>query len=264
MKREKSKDNYKPISPPASVQVDKMPPASVASVPDDQRPVNDYTIFNNKIELYAAECIDANYTGYTRDQLKADRSFFPCLINYLYDNYIGDLLGNRHNDRKVIYPDIDLLDHLFSIYLSLVYKYKFNNRPSILEFSILTGINRDTFYKWMNKDFTDLYNNTSSSIYNNDASISVDNTYNNTSDNTGYKTGDHDGRKHITTRYADTVKKWHDISEQALLDGNGEYIKEIFILKSVYGFRDQPEIKITVENRPIISADELPDLIGIK
>ena len=129
-----------------------------------------------------------------------------------------------------------MIDNIFNIYLSLVYKYKWNNRPSITEFCLITGINRDTVYNWLKGDI--------------DSYI-----LNNTSD---------DRRKYITTEYSDTVKKWQMLTEQSLVDGNGEMIKEIFLLKSVHGFRDQnSEVTINHVVKQAIDADTLPDLIGI-
>ena len=62
----------------------------------------------------------------------------------------------------------------------------------------------------------------------------------------------------------DTARKWQTICEQSLVDGNGEYVKEIFLLKAKHGYRDNNnDIQITVNHKPIIDADNLPDLIGI-
>lgn len=83
---------------------------------------------------------------------------FPRLIQYVYSNYIKSLLNNGLVTNKNKYPDINLLDHLFNIYIDLVYKYKLNKRPSLIEFSIYTGINKNTFYDWINGN--DRYINT--------------------------------------------------------------------------------------------------------
>jgi len=174
------------------------------------------------------------YEGLTDRELKQDKSFFNALVQYIYNNYIGDLLGNKDRTIKTVYPDIDLLNDLFNIYIDLVIKYKWNNRPTILEFSIFTGVSRDSYYKWLNGDF--------------DNNISTN-----------------DKRKHITSTYTNTVKKWANICESALVDGNGDTIKEIFILKSKYGYREADrDINITVEHKPVISAEELPRLIDLK
>ena len=201
-----------------------------------------YKIYNNNIELYTDELIISEYNSKPTEQLKQDRSFFPRLTQYLYNNYIGDLLQNKleHklNNIKPVYPDIKQLACIFDIYISLVYKYKFNNRPSILEFSILTGISRETIYRWLNGE--------------------VDNDIINSCI-------DEDKRRHITSEYSYTVAKWQSICEQSLVDGNGEYVKEIFLLKAKHGYKDNNnDVTITVNHKSIVSADVLPALIGIK
>lgn len=181
---------------------------------------------------------DEQFQGLTDEEIKNNKAFFPRLVNYIYNNYLGDLLQNKLEYKlkgiKPIYPDIKQLDDLFNIYINLVNIYKWNNRPSVLEFSILTGISRDTFYNWLNGNISDV-----------DASK--------------------DKRKYITKEYIDTVQKWFTICEQSLVDGNGDTIKEIFILKSKYGYREADKnINITVEHKNIISADDLPALIDLE
>ena len=82
--------------------------------------------------------------------------------------------------------------------------------------------------------------------------------------NNNNNTVDHDKRRYITKEYVTAVQKWVSTCEQSLVDGNGELVKEIFLLKAVHGFRDQNNT-ITVEHvmKPVIDADNLPDLIGI-
>ena len=199
-----------------------------------------YKIYNNNIMSYVDDFIESEYSGLTEEEIKQNRSFFPLLIQYVYNNYIGDLLHNKLEYRlqgiKPVYKDIKLLDNIFDIYLSLVYKYKFNNRPSITEFSLFTGINRNTITSWNNGIVDDyIINNT-----------------------------DHDKRKYITSDYSSAVQKWVYACEQSLVDGCGEYVKEIFLLKAVHGMRDSNStIEVNVNHKAIIDADTLPDLIGI-
>ena len=181
---------------------------------------------------------DKQFQGLTDEEIKNNKAFFPRLVNYIYNNYLGDLLQNKLDYKlkgiKPIYPDIKQLDLLFYIYIDLVSKYKWNNRPSILEYSILTGISRETIYNWLKGDIS-----------------GVDNKQ--------------DKRKHITKEYIDTVQKWVGICEQSLVDGNGDTIKEIFILKSKYGYREaDKDINITVEHKQLVSAEELPRLIDLE
>lgn len=170
------------------------------------------------------------FSGQTEEELKNNKAFFPTLIDYIYINYIGDLLGNKHG-RQVIYKDIQQIDYLFNIYTSLVYKYKWNNRPLIIEFSIFTGISRETIYNWLNGEYKNIT----------------------PSEATGEDT---------TQQRIDTVRKWVGICERALVDGN-DTIKDIFILKAKHGYRDNNnDINITVNHKQIISADDLPALIA--
>ena len=196
-----------------------------------------YKIYLNNLYSYIDDLIISEYPNKSQEELKQDKSFFPRLVQYLYNNYIGDILQNKLDYKmqgiKPRYQDIKAIDAIFDSYIELVYKYKNNNRPSITEFCLLTGISKDTVYKWLNGDI--------------DSYI-----LNNIND---------DRRKYITSEYADAVKKWQLASEQALTDGNG--VMEIFLLKSVHGFKDtNNDINIHVDNKPLLSADILPALLG--
>lgn len=107
-------------------------------------------IYQNRIyELVDDLKQEPRFINKTNEELKDDKSFFPSLVNYIYNNYIGDLLDNKHCKPQK-YEDIKLLDYLFNIYVDLVFNYKWNNRPLIIEFSLFTGINKNTFYNWLN------------------------------------------------------------------------------------------------------------------
>ena len=204
-----------------------------------------YKIYNNNIYVILDDLKnDDQFIGLSDIEIKKDRAFFPRLIQSIYNNYLGDLLQNKLEYKlqgiKPVYPDIEQLDIIFDIYIDLVNKYKWNNRPSILEFCILTGISRDTIYNWINGD-----------IDNNNIYINKDDPK-------------QDKRKYITNEYIDTARKWQLVCEQSLVDGNGEYVKEIFLLKAKHGYRDNNnDIQITVNHKQLIDADNLPDLIGI-
>lgn len=193
-----------------------------------------YKIYQNNIYSYIDEFIELEYAGLTDNELKENKAFFPLLIDYLYNNYICLLLDNKNN-KNSLYNDIELLDNLFSIYTRLVYKYKWNNKPYIVEFALFTGINKDTFYNWLNG--IDNNNN----IYADGVTVS----------------------KYLTRERSDVVAKWISVCERALLDNN-DTIKDIFILKAKHGYRDNNnDVTITVNHKAIVSADVLPDLIGI-
>ena len=210
--------------------------------------VSPYQIHNNQIEVAVADFIGLEFPDLSNEEIKKTRQFFPMLIQYLYQNVIGDLLGNKDKTKKTSYPDIILLDNLFSIYIDLVNRYKFNNRPSVLEFSILTGINRNTFYNWLNGSNDNV-------IYNNNGLVNQ----------LDIEQAGQDAKKHITPLYSDTVQKWVDVCESALVDGSGDTIKEIFLLKAKYNYRDNNNvIEINHNVKPLISADVLPSLVDLK
>lgn len=215
------------------IQTEAQPPANT----EQEQESPNYEIYNNTIYAIVEQLIESEYTGKTQEEIKQDKSFFPYLVNYVYNNYLGDFFKNKIDYKlqgiKPRYDDIKAIDNIFNIYVSLVYKYKFNNRPSITEFSLFTGISRDTIYQWLKGDIDGyILNNTNE-----------------------------DRRKYITSEYADTVKKWQMASEQSLVDGSG--VMEIFLLKSVHGFKDSAPVEINVNHKAIIDADVLPDLIGI-
>ena len=179
---------------------------------------------------------EPRYIKKSDEELKQDKSFFPILVNYIYNNYIGDLLDNKHC-KPQRYEDIKAIDYLFNIYIDLVYLYKWNNKPSIVEFSILTGINKDTFYNWVNG----VNNNSNNNIASSD---------------TGKES------KYLTRERSDIVRKWINICESALLDSN-DTIKDIFILKAKYNYKENNDVQITVNHKQVISSDDLPALLGV-
>ena len=173
---------------------------------------------------------DNQFIGLSDEELKNNKAFFPRLIDYLYNNYIGEMLGNKRG--KVVLYDINILDDLFKIYIDLVYKYKWNNKPFMVEYSTLVGINNDTIYSWLNGEYKGIL-----------------------------EAGKED--RDITRERSEIVQKWRSICERELLNGN-DTIRDIFILKAKHGYRDNNnDIQITVNHKNIISADDLPALIGL-
>ena len=193
-----------------------------------------YEIYNNIIYGLVDSFIDAEYAGRTEEEIKTDKAFFNRLTDYIYNNYIGELLGNKYNKSQT-YRDIKtvkLIDNLFDVYLDLVFRYKWNNKPFLVEFSLFTGINKKTFYEWINK-----------------------------ADN--YTSGC-DGEIDITLLKSDVAQKWVDACERGLLNGS-DTIRDIFILKAKHNYKEagNGELTINVNHKAIVNADILPDLIGI-
>lgn len=195
-------------------------------------------IYKNNIYALVDEVKESEqFSGLTDEELKNNKTFFPVLVNYIYNNYIGDLLGNKHG-KQVIYKNIQQIDYIFNIYIELVYLYKWNNKPFIVEFSNLTGISRDTIYNWLNGSNGSLDNNT---VCGKD-------------------------EENTTREKSDIVRKWIEVCEQALLNGSdSSTIRDIFILKAKHGYRDNNnDIQITVNHKNIISADDLPALLDLE
>ena len=202
----------------------------------EQQVLSPDAIYKNNIYALVDDVKDLEqFKGLSDSELKENKSFFPVLVNYIYNNYIGELLGNKHG-KQVVYKDIYQLDYLFNIYIELVYKYKWNNRPLIVEFSLFTGINKNTFYNWLNGYNSGLYN----------------------------KTPIEESDSILTSDRSDIVQKWISVCERGLLDGN-DTIKDIFILKAKYNYQEaKSDININVNHKNLISADDLPALIDIK
>lgn len=75
---------------------------------------------------------------------------FRGLLKYIYVNlFKATSTEVKHNrNSKIDYDNIDALNTIWDIYTSLCYKYL--NAPSILGFSLLTGISMSTFNDWKN------------------------------------------------------------------------------------------------------------------
>ena len=84
-------------------------------------------------------------------EIKENNGLFVDMLKDIYDKYLIYILDNNKgvNNRY----DYMLLDKIFKIYTKLVYRYKKNSRPNILEFTVFTRINRQTLYNA-------IYNNT--------------------------------------------------------------------------------------------------------
>lgn len=152
----------------------------------------------------------------------------------------------RYN--KPNYDDIELLNNIWDIYTGLCYKY--NKYPTVIEFSLLVGISKDTIDKWKNE-------NTRKYIY-------YDEDNNIIKDIESYRLN-HTGkeiRQELSTSHADAVKKWLGECENNLLRGAQEVnrIGCIFALKANYGYTETaPAIKEGPQ-RDSLTAAQLPQL----
>lgn len=104
----------------------------------------------NSIEVYENEiailCDDYINGLHDPDSIYTNNGLFVDMLKYIYKNYIKYILKN--DGVLVHYNDIKLLDNLFSIYTQLVYKYKYNKKPSIIEYSLFTNVSRDIIQDW--------------------------------------------------------------------------------------------------------------------
>ena len=96
---------------------------------------NGTKVYTNDMFYYADEYIS---TLNKPEDIYAS-NVFTGLIKYIRRNIKFD---------KDIYEDIDVLNDIWEVYTELVYKYM--QKPTIEEFSLLIGIHRDTIYSWMN------------------------------------------------------------------------------------------------------------------
>ena len=182
---------------------------------------NGAEIYETKIHEYADEYIN---TLNDPESINNNPSLFTGMIKYIYKHLFKP--GKRD---KVLYNantvldtgDIELIDDIWGIYTELCYKY--NKRPTLLNFSLLVGISNDTFTTWEQGEYR----------------------------------GGGDGAGSAHSR---TVKKWRKECESSLVDGATERnsVGCIFALKANYGYTETPQrIEITGANTPALSQDDI-------
>ena len=182
---------------------------------------NGAEIYESKIHEYADEYIN------TLDDLETinnNPSLFTGMIKYIYKK----LFKPNRND-KVLYNsnsvldtgDIELLDNIWNIYTELCYRY--NKRPTLLNFSLLVGIGNDVFNSWIRGE---------------------------------YRAGENGA----SSPHCQTAKKWKAECESSLVDGATERnsVGCIFALKANYGYTETPQrIEITGANTPALSQEDI-------
>lgn len=139
--------------------------------------------------------------------------------NRLFKLKDGDIKYNNKNS-NIDYSDIDYINRLWDIYTSLCYRYLQN--PTLLNFSLFTGIANETFSDWISGNYR----------------------------------GGTDG---ASSAHCQTAKKWQEECEAALYDtamtGNPG---AMFLLKSNYGYTETPQrIEITGANTPALSQEDI-------
>ena len=156
--------------------------------------------------------------------------YFKGALKHIYlqlfrPSVLYDSLSNTYSSSILDYNDTETLDRIWSIYVSLCYKYGI--KPTVFQYGMMTGIQPWTIQQWAN----------------------------------GAESGNIFGQ--VTTNAAqksNIAKAWMTEQENALFDGASQgSIGDIFLLKSVYGYRDNTNITIdnntTAEERHAIESD---------
>ena len=185
------------------------------------RAENGAEIYETKIHYFADEYIN---TLSDPDGINNNPSLFTGMIKYIYKH----LFKPKRND-KVLYNsnsvldtgDIELLDNIWNIYTELCYRY--NKRPTLLNFSLLVGIGNDVFNSWIRGE---------------------------------YRAGENGA----SSPHCQTAKKWKAECESSLVDGATERnsVGCIFALKANYGYTETPQrIETPGANTPAPSQEDI-------
>lgn len=157
--------------------------------------------------------------------------YFKGALKHIYlqlfrPTVLYDSLSNTYSSSILDYNDTETLDRLWSIYVSLCYKYGI--KPTVMQYGLMTGIPNDTMQEW----------------------ASGGNSVGNIS---GFLTGQQERKRKV-------AKSWMQEQETALFDGASQgSIGDIFLLKSIYNYRDNTNITIdnntSAEERHAIESD---------
>ena len=151
---------------------------------------------------------------------------FRGMLKYIYVNLFKPKPGENiyqntiERNCNLDYGDIETLDNIWDIYTELCYKYM--QIPTMLNYSILTGISVDWIY--------DIEK--------------------------GNLRGNADG---TTSAHSLTVRKWRKECEAGLYDGaTTGNPGPMFLLKANYGYSEQPQqIQLIGNNEPTQSREEI-------
>lgn len=109
-------------------------------------------VYNNQIEEYLHQyCIDHEIE--LKDVYTIDQSRWNSILLYIYRHVFKPTPNNNPNNRyngksNIDYSNKELLNNVCDIYINLCYEY--SKEVSIMGFSKLTGIHKDTLYEWLN------------------------------------------------------------------------------------------------------------------
>lgn len=192
-------------------------------------------VYEDKIKYYADEYIS---TLDDPESINNNPSLFTGMIKYIYKHLFkpgkrDKVLSNSNSNLDL--SDIDLLDNMWSIYTELCYKY--SKRPTILNFSLMIGVDNTTIDSWRRGECRD------------------------------------EGMG-VNSPRSQTVKKWLKECESSLVDGATERnsVGCIFALKANYGYTETPQrveivngqapeqIAADIAARHMIGTDHAPEL----
>ena len=182
---------------------------------------NGAEIYETKIHYFADEYIN---TLSDPESINNNPSLFTGMIKYIYKYLFkpgkkDKVLSNSNSNLDL--SDIDLLDNIWGIYTELCYKY--SKRPTILNFSLMIGVDNTTILSWKDGEYRS-------------------------------------GGEGASSERSRTVKKWYAECESSLLDGATERnsVGCIFALKANYGYTETPQrIEITGANAPALSQEDI-------
>ena len=185
------------------------------------RAENGVEIYETKIHELADEYIN-NLDD--PESINNNPSLFTGMLKYIYKYLFkpgkrDKVLSNSNSNLDL--SDIDLLDNIWSIYTELCYRY--SKRPTILNFSLMIGVDNTTIDSWRRGE---------------------------------YRAGD----EGASSTRSQTVKKWLKECESSLVDGATERnsVGCIFALKANYGYTETPQrIEITGANTPALSQEDI-------
>lgn len=109
-------------------------------------------IYNNNIEEAISNyCIDHELKE--KDLYNIDQSRWNSVLLYVYRQVFKPLKSDKrmyNENSNIDYSNKELLYSICDIYINLCYEY--SKEVSIMGFSKLTGIHKDTIYQWLNSD----------------------------------------------------------------------------------------------------------------
>ena len=163
--------------------------------------INDIEIYETKIHEWADDYIESLNSP---DDIYNNPSLFTGMIKHIYKHLFKPGKNDKvlYNSNSILNTgNIELLDNIWNIYTELCYKY--GKRPTILNFSLMIGVENRTIDTWRRGEFRD-------------------------------------GGEGASSPHSQTVKKWLKECESSLVDGATEKnsIGCIFALKANYGYNE--------------------------